>query len=190
MISFGLDVNGSGILESSEVSSTTTICNGAGGGDSCAPVIKVTPVSPGALCTTGGVLIEYGTDSGELGAGGAGGAGGSGSTPEACDGLLDPGEESMSEVVCNGPAGADGTDGMNGTDGTDGENGIDGANGNDGVNGVDGADGTNMAVRLSFVAAGNANCVNGGMLLESGVDDNDDGVLDTAEVENQAYSCF
>jgi hypothetical protein len=59
-----------------------------------------------------------------------------------------------------------------------------------GADGADGTNGTNMAVRLTFVASGDATCANGGMLLESGVDDNGNGILETGEVDQQNYSCF
>src|SRR5690606_36265824 len=62
VVSFGPDLDRSGTLDQSEISSTATICNGSPAGDTCAPVIKVDPVLPGSICQAGGVIISYGQD--------------------------------------------------------------------------------------------------------------------------------
>lgn len=165
VVSFGLDDNENGSLDSGEETSTTTICNGLVGEGACAPVAVVTPLSSGTPCEAGGVQIDFGSDSGDLGAGGAGGA-----PPGACDGALDPAEVSSSEILCNGVDGDDGDPGNMGDPGTDG------------------ADGSKMAVRLTGLLAGPI-CAAGGSLLESGVDDDEDGILDDAEVDRQHAVC-
>lgn len=59
----------------------------------------------------------------------------------------------------------------------------------------DGAEGRSALLRLSVLAAGDANCPNGGTQIESGVDDGaggataGDGVLAASEVDATAYVC-
>jgi len=57
-----------------------------------------------------------------------------------------------------------------------------------GSSGSDGADGSQSLVSMSDEAAG-ANCTNGGKKIETGIDDNNNGVLDAAEVDNTLYVC-
>ncbi len=181
VIYFGADDDGNEILDSEEIDTSTTVCSGIGGGGACAPVMKVTALSGPSPCAAGGVMVEYGADGGGDGTDGAGGAGGMSGLPVACDGLLDSSEVTATEVVCNGVDGADGTPG------SDGENGDPGTPGNDGT---PGQNGTSMVIRLTTVASGHVTCTNGGLLLESGVDDNGNGVLDPGEADHQNLSCF
>lgn len=70
-------------------------------------------------------------------------------------------------------------------------NGIDGnpgAPGAGGGTGSSGTDGNNSLVNLVNEPAG-SNCTNGGVRVETGVDDNDNGVLDPSEVEAVGYVC-
>ncbi|MGB1419498.1 MAG: DUF7151 family protein, partial [Poseidonia sp.] len=96
-----------------------------------------------------------------------------------------------------GPAGADGTNGTDGQDGADGADGAqgpqgpagtNGADGQDGVDGTNGADGLNALVSTTSEAAG-TNCANGGIRIDVGVDDDDDGVLDSSEIDQTQYVC-
>jgi hypothetical protein len=57
-----------------------------------------------------------------------------------------------------------------------------------GADGTDGQDGAEALVNLVPEPAG-ANCVAGGTLVQSGVDDNGDGILDGAEVDTEDYVC-
>jgi cysteine-rich repeat protein len=51
-----LDENSDGVLEASEISSTSYVCNGAPGSQ-----VRVTPEPPGANCTAGGQRIDIGS---------------------------------------------------------------------------------------------------------------------------------
>jgi hypothetical protein len=73
-------------------------------------------------------------------------------------------------------------------DGTDGINGNDGMDGTDGINGNDGSDGHNALAVTSTEPAG-ANCTNGGIKIDVGVDDNDDGALQATEIDQTIYVC-
>jgi hypothetical protein len=81
----------------------------------------------------------------------------------------------------NGSNGVDGTNGKDGTNGTNGANGKDGANGTNGANGKDGANGKTALTRTTKEPAG-ANCTYGGTKFETGIDANNNGVLDDNEV--------
>src|SRR5687768_16475095 len=66
-------------------------------------------------------------------------------------------------------------DGSNGVDGTNG------TNGSNGTNGTNGANGKTALTRTSKEAAG-ANCQYGGTKFETGIDANNNGILDNNEV--------
>ena len=94
----------------------------------------------------------------------------------------------------DGNPGSDGADGANGTDGNDGQDGANGADGSDGQNGVNGTDGSDgidglSSLIVSRVEAPGVNCVNGGTLIETGIDDNGDGVLSSPEVDDFVFVC-
>ncbi len=55
-------------------------------------------------------------------------------------------------------------------------------------NGAEGTDGANSLVAVTDESAGD-NCASGGQKVETGVDDNGNGVLDSDEVENTFYVC-
>ena len=82
----------------------------------------------------------------------------------------------------NGVDGKDGTNGVDGKDGTNGSNGSDGVNGKDGVNGEAGVPGKSSLVRSSHELAGD-NCAYAGVRVESGLDQNGDGMLSDDEVD-------
>ena len=99
-----------------------------------------------------------------------------------------------------GQDGADGQEGLNGTDGQDGadgavgqdgENGSDGQDGADGAAGQDGADGENGLTSLivSSVEPSGSNCASGGTRVETGIDDDGNGVLSPTEVDAVVFVC-
>ena len=91
----------------------------------------------------------------------------------------------------NGNDGLNGTDGITGPPGADGQNGNDGAdgiNGQNGTNGLDGADGLNSLIDLVEEAAGE-NCKSGGLRVNSGLDDNRDGILQLEEIDDFSFIC-
>lgn len=88
-----------------------------------------------------------------------------------------------------GPAGNDGEAGDPGQDGNDGEAGPPGMNGTPGDDGLPGEDGQSALVRVDVEAAGN-NCPQGGVGIYTGIDDNNNGVLDPSEEDGSpSYVC-
>ena len=98
---------------------------------------------------------------------------------------------SQGEQGQQGEAGADGLDGVNGTDGINGLNGTDGVDGINGVNGTNGTDGTDGKTTLiqTFVDYPGEGCVDGGVGLHVGIDDDNDGYLSIDEVDETVYVC-
>lgn len=76
-----------------------------------------------------------------------------------------------------------------GDDGKDGVNGSNGSNGTNGANGANGADGKISLIKQTSLAAGNDQCFQGGIKIESGVDTNSDNNLQTTEVTQTSYQC-
>ncbi len=72
--------------------------------------------------------------------------------------------------------------------GCGGDDGKDGTNGATGANGAAGADGTSSLTNMVSVAAGDV-CEFGGVTVQIGMDDNSNGTLDTAEVDNESTLC-
>jgi len=65
----------------------------------------------------------------------------------------------------------------------EGDDGLDGADGTNGTDGADGLNGLNSLVALRDLAVGDADCLGGGQVFESGLDTNNNGALDPEEVE-------
>ena len=196
-IETGLDLDRDGVLDAGEVTQTQYVCHGADGSDGLSSLVTVTVEAAGANCATGGLRVQGGLDA-------------------DADGVLDAGEVTQSQYVC------DGADGLNGLDGTDGltslvlqtveaagVNCVDGGTklqsgldlDADGVldvgevlqtqyvcHGGDGSNGLTALVRQTAEAAG-ANCATGGTKLESGLDANVNGTLDSAEIAQTRYIC-
>ena len=162
-IDTGLDADGNGLLDLTEVTSSFYVCNGSDGADGqdgmdgLQSLINISTEVPGANCAEGGKLIQSGVDLNT-------------------NGLLESGEVEQSAFLCNGE---DGLDGLNGSDGQDGTNGQDGA---------DGQDGLNSLVSYADEPAG-ANCAAGGVAVNTGLDTDADNVLDTAEIQSTTYVC-
>ena len=89
----------------------------------------------------------------------------------------------------NGTNGVDGQDGATGAVGANGQDGTAGANGQDGAAGANGQDGSQSLVKQVFVPAGDEQCFQGGVRIESGIDSNDDGMLSSDEVSDTNYVC-
>ena len=87
-----------------------------------------------------------------------------------------------------GPAGAQGIQGLPGTNGAIGATGPAGAQGIQGLPGTNGTNGLTALVNTTAELAG-ANCATGGTKVETGLDVNNNGVLDIAEV-NAAQTTF
>ena len=52
-----------------------------------------------------------------------------------------------------------------------------------------GADGHNSILEQTILASGDPNCPEGGVLIESGIDLDDNGVLDASEIDHSSYVC-
>lgn len=90
-----------------------------------------------------------------------------------------------------GPAGPEGGQGLQGNDGVnglDGVNGTDGANGQDGVDGESGIDGKTSLI-LTFDVSPGIQCENGGIGIHVGLDENDNGLLTSNEVQETTFVC-
>ena len=197
----GIDRNGNGVLDPSEITATSYICDGAPGSDGLTSIINTTQLEPGdENCPEGGYKIEVGLDSNR-------------------DGELDPSNIESTWYVCNGPEGTDGGDGADGKEalvnttpeepgencvhgGYKVESGVD-ANGNgvldpsevsstsyvcNGEPGATGQEGAKALVNTTPEEPGE-NCAHGGYKVESGVDLDGDGVLDPSEVTSTSYLC-
>jgi hypothetical protein len=68
-----------------------------------------------------------------------------------------------------------------GSNGKDGANGTNGTNGKDGTNGTNGTNGKTALTKTTKEPAG-ANCTYGGTKFETGIDANNNGILDNSEV--------
>lgn len=192
-ISVGQDADANGILDSSEVESVSFICNGSAG-DSTPLLSLATPESPGENCQAGGTRIAIGLD-------------------ENASGELDDEEILSTFFVCNGEVGNAGGNGAAtlmrvssegaGEDCSNGGLKIDlGMDDNENqtlddeeiastyfvCNGTDGANGLNTLSLVSSEPSG-ANCANGGLKVELGLDLNQNGILDNEEIVSENFIC-
>ncbi|WP_203256357.1 DUF7151 family protein [Hyunsoonleella ulvae] len=181
-IDSGVDVNSNGTLDADEITTTAYVCNGLDGNDG---LIKTTNEAAGINCENGGLKIDSGIDTNGNGA-------------------LDDDEVTATAYVCNG---VDGNNSL--TKITDEAAGINCANGGLKIDtGVDtngngnlddseiratayacnGVDGNVSLVNVTDELAGE-NCENGGVKIESGVDDNGNDTLDEEEVSVERFIC-
>jgi hypothetical protein len=97
----GIDTNGSGVLDASEVTSTQYVCNGAAGTNGTngtnglAALVSVTTEPASTNCASGGKKVSVGLDSNG-------------------NGMLGNSEITSSDYICNGANAADGLNGTNG----------------------------------------------------------------------------
>ena len=159
----GVDVNANGTLESTEVTVSQYVCNGANGtagtngaigANGHSALVIMSAEGNGTNCPTGGSKIEVGADSNDNGA-------------------LDASEITSTGYVCTGANGTNGTNGTNGANGT---------------NGTVGANGRNSLLASAPEPVG-TRCPNGGTRITSGIDANDNNILDSTEVSATSYLC-
>ncbi|RCS26550.1 hypothetical protein DUT90_12400 [Polaribacter sp. WD7] len=187
----GIDNNVNGLLDSNEIETVNYICNGTNGSDGLSSLIDISEEPKGENCENGGYKIETGVDNN-------------------INGILDSDEIEAVNYVCNGTNGNDGLNSLiNISEEPKGENcenggykieiGID----ND-VNGIldsneiitvnyickttNGNDGLNSLINISEEPKGE-NCENGGYKVETGIDNNINGILDSDEIEAVNYIC-
>ncbi|WP_033076240.1 DUF7151 family protein [Thalassotalea sp. ND16A] len=203
-IESGLDLNGDSTLSSDEVATTQLICNGQNGEDGTdglSSLLATTEIQPGDICLTGGFQIETGVDLNN-------------------NGILDAGEVEKTESICNGHNGGNGDDGLTSliltseiaagedcpTGGFKIETGLDLngdntlssdevattqliCNGQNGADGEDGANGLTSLLVTSEIQPGEV-CLSGGIQLDSGLDLNENGILDVEEISQSTIVCF
>jgi hypothetical protein len=171
---------------------------GTNGTNGLNALVKTTVEPAGANCVAGGTKVETGLDANN-------------------NGILDLAEINAAQTtfVCNGvqgvqgiqgiagpigPTGATGATGPQGIQGIAGPIGLTGATGPAGVagtagpqgiagtNGINGNNGFNALVKTTAEPAG-ANCTAGGTKVETGLDANNNGLLDLAEI-NAAQTTY
>ena len=193
-----------GVVQSAQ---TQYLCNGTNGqngqngqdGQNGHNALVTTSSDVGSNCANGGTRMDFGLDAND-------------------NNLLDNAEILSTRYVCNGADGQNGQDGTNGTNAsikttsfTGAQNGCsnggvkvevlvdgvvqtaqtryicNGTNGNDGQDGKDGQNGYNALVAIANADA--AHCANGGTRMDFGLDTNNNGILNTAEVLSTRYVC-
>ena len=146
-------------------------------------------------CTSAGwAFVDLTGPAGPAGADGAQG-------PAGADGAQGPagtdgadgvnGTDGDGDDGAQGAAGVNGTDGLDGANGQDGEDGEDGSSGSPGPPGVDGLDAMDghSALAVTSTEPSGSNCADGGLKIEVGLDDNNDGSLQASEVDQTQYVC-
>ncbi|MCA1807836.1 MAG: hypothetical protein LC687_08335, partial [Actinobacteria bacterium] len=190
-ISTGIDSNANGTLDPSEVDNTDSLCHGDNG---LIALISTQEVAAGINCSLGGILIQSGLDiNGSL--------------------QLDITEVQTTAYICNhNDAAVNGYNSLvylstesTGTNCAYGGQRIDtGLDANRNTildideilnskyicNGQDGASATatNALVTLTPEPSG-VNCESGGSLITTGLDGNDNGIIDTNEIASKNYVC-
>ncbi len=191
-IEVGLDLNANGALDANEATASYYICNGR---DGRSTLINVIDEDAGNNCTAGGLKIEVGEDVNE-------------------NGILDEelNEISITRYVCNGENG--GGNGVNSlivttpiepdTECAEGgvrmDVGID--EDQDGTlqageidatqficNGSTGDDGNKSLLNITSFRGTQGRCNNGGLSIQSGIDENNDNILQEGEVITEQLVC-
>jgi len=181
-VDVGIDNNANGLLDSDEILSTSYVCNGIDGNNS---LTSVTSEPAGSNCESGGTRIDSGLDTDN-------------------DGMLDDTEITATAYVCNG---VDSNTSLikttNEPAGDNCENGgirIDSGIDSDGDGILDdieiattayvcnGTDGNNSLTKITNEEAGEF-CENGGIKIDSGVDEDGDGTLDDEEIDVTRFVC-
>lgn len=186
LVSSGVDLNSDGVLDEAEVSSTEIVCNGVDGRGG-ASLVSVVEEPPGEACAAGGQAVYSGVDSNG-------------------DGLLQPEEATSTSFVCNGQDGLaslirqvdanardcafGGRSVLSGLD--DNRDGyLDDAeiDAKSAVCNGEPAQASHSSLFLLTDEEEGEPCAAGGYRIDSGLDTNDDGVLDSGEITNTEHIC-
>lgn len=193
----GKDENRNNVLDPAEVTAIDYVCNGSDGSegedgdDGQTSLIRSQPEAPGDICLAGGVALSWGTDA-------------------DADGTLDAGEVQGTEYLCNGQNGQDGQNGQNAlvefddespgehcTEGgilvragldLDGDGALDAGEVTQATFVCHGSNGLSALVTQTLEEAGE-HCEFGGTRIDSGVDEDEDGILDPEEIDHTSYVC-
>lgn len=185
----GTDLNKNNYLDDLEISTTNYICNAQAVISGAVYMVEVLDEAPGGNCINGGMLIKSGLDNDS-------------------SGTLELAEITSSKYVCDGETGTSGLNALVDTqDEPAGSNcefggvlvssGID-SDGNGLLavseitsesyvcNGMNG--GLNSLISTTTEPAG-SNCTDGGIKISSGLDSDNDSILDSAEIISFSYVC-
>jgi len=135
----GVDINGNGVLDQTEISNMQYVCNGNNGANAMTALVTATSEPAGSNCANGGSKISSGSDANG-------------------NGILDSTEITSASYLCNGVSGSNGTNGLN------------------------------TLVKIVAGVAVNI-CANDGNQIQSGLDLNNDGILQGTEATTTAYVC-
>lgn len=181
----GIDKNANGVLDATEVTATQVACHGTNGNNA---MVTTTPEAAGAHCSAGGKKVSVGLDSNG-------------------NSVLDEAEITSSTYVCDGASGNNGLGTLLTTitepagancpnGGSKVSSGVD-TNGNGTLEPgemsatayvCNNGNGPNPLLAIVAEPAG-ANCPSGGSKASSGLDSNNSGALDAAEVTSTRYVC-
>ena len=64
-----------------------------------------------------------------------------------------------------------------------------GDDGKNGASGTNGSNGLNSLINQTMLAVGHEQCLNGGIQVDSGIDDDNSGALENAEIDSTEYLC-
>ena len=64
-----------------------------------------------------------------------------------------------------------------------------GDDGKNGASGTNGSNGLNSLINQTMLAVGHEQCLNGGIQVDSGIDDDNSGALESAEIDSTEYLC-
>ena len=156
--------------------------NGSDGENGKVSELVITEEAAGENCKAGGTRIENRFDSD---------GNGTFEDSEVSVKYVCNGEDGITPESPKGDPGLPGTDGEKGSRGDKGETGDKGEQGEAGIPGEKGADGSDGHDTLMSVAeeAAGANCKHGGKKFMSGIDSDDNGVLDETEIKSSYYIC-
>ena len=182
-IATGIDSNGNGDLDPEEVTASEIVCHGEMGPSAPRPLVEVSDEPAGENCALGGQRIDAGVD-----------VNGNGSLEameiDSTDYVCDAGGEGALVNVTEVPAGEEcAAGGLRVDTGLD-----DDGDGRLDVGEVDGTEFVCNAVSASTLvrasrAAWGGVCPRGGVIVETGMDEDGDGELDDAEVDEEQYIC-
>ncbi|ADO70947.1 DUF7151 family protein [Stigmatella aurantiaca] len=190
-IQTGLDDNGDGVLNDSEVQQTSFVCSGGSNPSGQMSLVKLLPEESSTRCASGGIAVLSGLDSN-------------------ADGLQNDSEVTSTQYLCNSSDGlngsayvvkmlpesagsncpAGGTSILGGIDvNTDGQLSSPEVTTKQYVcQSVTSLTGAQALIRLDVEPSG-ANCSQGGTAVKSGLDLNANGKLDVDEVSNTTFVC-
>lgn len=181
-VDVGVDDNGNGVLDASEIDSTSYVCNGT---SPAADLIAMTTEPAGANCTYGGQRIDTGADTNGNNTLDASEVT---STAYVCSGA--PGQTTLVSTATIPPGAVCATGGVEIDVGIDSNsnNTLDASEVSSTQDVCNGTTGLQSLIKVTAEPSG-ANCGTGGERVDVGIDDNRNGTLDTAEIDSTAYVC-